>query len=119
MSDKAIAVIAETLREIDRRWNETRQPESAEDNGHAILAALKAARIAVVELPESVIDEMGAPTWAVEQHWNGQLINPGDVRIRRTDGKIFANSVDNPMDCPSDARSLAVALLAATEWEES
>ena len=113
MSDKAIAVIAAEITSNDHLiLGETRSIHLVAGR---ILAALKAARIAVVELPESVIDEMGAPTWAVEQHWNGQLINPGDVRIRRTDGKISANSVSNPMDCPSDVRSLAVALLAATE----
>lgn len=113
MSDKAIEVIDAAL--TKNHHMVLGRSGANHFIAEIILDALKAARIAVVELPESVIDEMGAPTWAVEQHWNGRLINPGDVRIRRTDGKISANSVSNPMDCPSDVRSLAVALLAATE----
>lgn len=104
MSDKAIRVIAKHMRGNDRLAAEQ------------VLAALKNAGIVVVELPETVIDEMGAPTWSVEQHWRGRQIQSGEVRIRVTDKKISANSVSNPSDCPDDAQSLAVALLAAVSY---
>ena len=111
MNEKAIEVITCVLtaaigpRGVD--WNRMR--------AESILAALKDAGIAVVELPDLVLDEMGAPTWAVEQHWCGRESSPGEVRIRVTDKRISATSVSNPNDCPGDARSLAAALLAAAD----
>ena len=106
MSDKAIAVIAEALREVDRRWNETRNPESAEDNGCAILAALKAARIAVVELPEPAesIHDGDRVAFPNETHC--------DVRVTATNAIVYDRDWIND---PSEARSLAAAFLAAAE----
>lgn len=43
----------------------------------------------------------------------------GEVRIRKSDGRISATSVSNPNDCPEDARSLGLALLAAAAAYEA
>ena len=103
MSGKAIQVIAEALLEIDRRWNETRQPESAEDNGCAILDSIKAARMAVVELPEPDESIYDGDRFAFHNETHC------DVRV------TFSNAVvyDQDWHNPSEARSLAAALLAA------
>ena len=86
---------------------------SAFEISESALAALMAAGYAVVKLPEVVVDEIGAPTWPVAQHWNGTRVQDGAVRIRASDKKISATSVSNPHDCAADACSLAAALLAA------
>ena len=83
-----------------------------------VIAALTAAGYAVVKLPEMVVDEMGAPTWPVVQHWNGTRTRDGEVRIRASDKKISAIAVSSPHDCAADARSLAAALLAAADAAE-
>lgn len=85
----------------------------ADSVADVVLAALKAGGYAVAQLPESSTDEMGALTWPVTQHWQGRRTNDGEVRIRKSDGRISATSVSNPHDCPEDAHSLGLALLAA------
>lgn len=89
MSDKAIQVIAGALNAIDDDWAKTQQPASTLEHAAYIFDALKAARIAVVELPEP-------------------------------DESTFSNAVvyDQDWHNPSEARSLAAALLAAAEAAE-
>lgn len=77
-----------------------------------ILAALKAARIAVVELPEPIQRWDGEPmAWMVD--------GDGYVEVRKTDGYIGQVMVGNPMRDLDEVRQLAAALLAAADAAEA
>ncbi|QRZ05926.1 hypothetical protein [Mycolicibacterium austroafricanum] len=91
-----------------------------QDRARIALEALKAAGYAVVELPEAQPRWDGAlAAWKVEQTWHGQPEEPGEVSIRRTDGRIGVNSVSMPVETPQNARNLAAALLAAADAAEA
>jgi hypothetical protein len=116
MSDRAVEVLAETLGQL---WTE---PEEDSDLAEwralpgKFVAALKAAGIAVVELPKPHSNWDGSMTaWKVQQSWGGKPYRDGAVNIRVTDGKIIGDGVSNPSDCAADARSYAAALLAAAD----
>lgn len=76
------------------------------------VAALKAAGIALVELPEPTARWDGEPmAWTVD--------GDGYVEVRKTDGHIGQVMVSNPISGPDEARRLAAALLAAADAAEA
>ncbi|OBC11412.1 hypothetical protein A5784_35020 [Mycobacterium sp. 852013-50091_SCH5140682] len=109
MSDRIEAVIAEALRidadDAPDSWSQKVWPHRA----RVVLAALKAARIAVVELPDPVLHprhqervwEVGDSHVIFSEKW-------GDIRADLD----YDNGDDDPLK-PSDAEAFAAALLAA------
>lgn len=108
MSGKVIQVIAGALNAIDDDWAKTQQPASTLEHAAYIFDALKAARIAVVELPEPDESIYDGDRFAFHNETHC------DVRV------TFSNAVvyDQDWHNPSEARSLAAALLAAAEAAE-
>lgn len=109
MSDKAIEVIAGVLKDREglEHWS---------DEGCAglVLDALKAARIAVVELPESQPSGIiGQVEWPVESRDTSAAV------MIQHDGKIISDGISSRYLTPQHARSHAAALLAAAEAVES
>ena len=116
MTARAVEVLADALGAL---WTE---PEEDSDLTEwqalpgKFVAALKAAGIAVVDLPDPQPNWDGSlMSWRVQQSWDGKPYRDGAVNIRVTDGKIIGDGVSNPSDCAADARSYAAALLAAAD----
>lgn len=88
MSDKAIEVIAGALKAIDDDWVKTQQPASALEHAAYIFDALKAARIAVVELPEpdstryegDEHESQDRLCWMPGDDFEVSVWNPGEVQ---------------------------------------
>ncbi|CPT76954.1 Uncharacterised protein [Mycobacteroides abscessus] len=105
MSDRIKNVIAEAFKdaEVDCTWT----PE-----GHAVhvLAALKAARVTLVEPATMVCDR--APSLTVR--WAD-----GDVRVHAKGSGVVRISISDHRLTPTEARELGAALLAAAEHAEA
>lgn len=90
-----------------------RPRDQSEWANHLADVLLSLPGIAIVELPEARPD------------WHGGLSawpaggRDGQVTIRKTDGRIGATSVSNPLASPRDARTYAAALLAAANAAEA
>lgn len=80
---------------------------------HGIYAALKAARITVVELPEPT--DRGTFSEATDDGTMGWISFPEDVSATHPSGRVFDQDADLT---PEDARALAAALLAAADAAE-
>lgn len=105
MSDKAIEVIQEALADH-------MEYGFADRAAMAILAALKAAGIELVELPKA------------RSRWDGEpkawpVVDDSYVEVRKTDGHIGQVMVSNPIRDLSEVRHLAAALLAAANAAEA
>ncbi|WP_068059221.1 hypothetical protein [Nocardia xishanensis] len=69
---------------------------------------------ALVKLPDAELDGAGQQCWPVSSH-----DSRARVTVRASDGRIVQDMVSNPVPRPADARSLAVALLAAADYAEA
>ncbi|MFV8266456.1 hypothetical protein ACNQR9_25905 [Mycolicibacterium peregrinum] len=121
MTDRIETVIAEQLAtnladrlEKGPRWGTHDElTKCLAEEARAILAALKAARIAVVELPEPTdrghFDE-------VDDGTAGWISFPEGVSATHPKGTVFDQDADLK---PADARNLAASLLAAADAAEA
>ncbi|OMC41892.1 hypothetical protein A5742_31420 [Mycolicibacterium fortuitum] len=118
MTDRITTVIADDL--LSKVNVDLTSPFARGQVARAILAALKAARIAVVELAETQIDpEWGDEYWSVP---SGYDKNPGKLRIETgyRDGvpRISITSVRTPMPI-TEVDAYVSALLAAKSAAEA
>ncbi len=112
MNQRIETVIKEAI-----KWDLEAWP-TPEGIAETILAALKAARIECVGLPEATLRwDCETLAWPVNQTWHGEPDRQGEVSIRKSDGRIGVTEVSLPCE-PTGARSLAAALLAAADAAE-
>lgn len=126
VSDEAIRVVAAQLA-ADGWTCEYHEPGDCArcDRVHKktaahILAALKAAGIAVVRLPEQMIDRSNVAEsirdramWEVGDAWTSLTDNPGEIEFEADDQNTYGC-----LPSPASARDLATALLAAADATE-
>lgn len=128
MSDRPVTVIAETLANnlMERlakgpRWvSSDAIAEILNDEARNILAALKAARIAVVELPEPYPDETIHPYWAVDDSNGPQMIGVTNSDAGSVDEWVYIEFTarGRTVDVPT-ARALGAAFFAAADAAEA
>ncbi|MCV7200811.1 hypothetical protein H7J71_02140 [Mycolicibacterium peregrinum] len=113
MSERIETVIAEALNDVAERYLYIEGPSHPAVS--EFLAALKAARIAVVELPEPVLSPRHQERiWEVE---DSHVIFSEKWRTIRAE-LDYDNGDDDPLPA-SDARAFAAALIAAADDVEA